>query len=105
MKFLFKNYKGLIYPLIILSILFFDQIIFQIPLIITLLKLFCFSILHYLYVLKTDYIYDSDIYRYLTDLKIELEKNYIIKPFLSPIQSTIIFWSLLTLLCFPFFFW
>jgi hypothetical protein len=53
------------------------------PFIVTIFKIFILSLLHYLYVLRTKYIYNSDIYIYLSDLKEEMNRNHVIKPFLS----------------------
>lgn len=93
MLFFKNNWKAIIFPFFCLFILIIDQLILELPLIITIVKIGCFSFLHFFYVLKNKYIYTSDIYKYIINLRIELNKNNIIKPFLNKTHSTYLFWA------------
>lgn len=92
MLFLKNNWKAILFPFSCLIILIVDQIILQISLMISLVKIGIISLLHAMFVLKTKYVYNSDIYNYIYNLRIELNKNSIIKPFLKTSQSMYIFW-------------
>lgn len=89
--FLKKNYKSLLFPLMILGIFLFDQILMHFPLELTVLKILFISLLHTFVVLRTNYIYSTDIYIYLSALKVARENNFIIKPILSEIQCNVLF--------------
>ena len=78
-----NNWRGVLFPTICGGIILSDQLLFDLFWAIRLLKVFVFSILHILFVLKRKYVYNSDIYNYLTLLNIELDKNHVIKPFLT----------------------
>tara|TARA_R110001592_G_scaffold150202_5_gene376019 strand:- start:4461 stop:5318 length:858 start_codon:yes stop_codon:yes gene_type:complete len=93
MLFFKSNWKAIIFPFFCLSIVVIDQLVLELPLIITIFKIGCFSFLHFFYVLKNKYIYTSDIYQYISNLRIELNKNNIIKPFLKKTHSTYLFWA------------
>lgn len=93
MLFIKNNWRGFLFPFFCGCIILVDQVILEIPLGLTIVKISCFSIIHYIYVLKSQYIYKSDIYNYMTNLKIELSKNNVIKPLLSKNTSTYLFWS------------
>jgi len=99
MFFLRNNWKGLFFPTSCFCIFFFDYSIGN-SFYFTLIKLLIFSLFHALYVYKTKYVYDSDIYIYLNDLKFEYERNHIIKPFLTYNQVTIIYICLVITFCF-----
>ena len=81
MSYISKNWRALVFPIGIILIVLVDFMI-GMSFIVTTFKIFIFSLLHYLYVLRTKYIYNSDIYIYLSDLKEEMSRNYVIKPFL-----------------------
>jgi hypothetical protein len=87
MKFIKSNWKGLLFPIICCCIIAFDYY-FDNPFVLSLVRILIFSFFHFLYVYKTKYVYDSDVYRYLDALKTEYERKHIIKPFLSDTQST-----------------
>ena len=91
MNYISKNWRALIFPLLLIIILVIDRIS-GVLLTFTLSKLMLISLLHYLYVIRTKYIYNSDIYIYLSDLKHEFEKHHVITPMLSRLQATIISW-------------
>ena len=78
-----NNWRGILLPPICGGIILSDQLLFDLLWAIRLIKIFVFSILHNLFVLKRKYVYNSDIYNYLTLLNIELDKNHVIKPFLT----------------------
>ena len=78
-----NNWRGILFPKICGGIILSDPLLFDLLWAIRLLKVFVFSILHILFVLKRKYVYNSDIYNYLTLLNIELDKNHVIKPFLT----------------------
>lgn len=99
MFFLRKNWKGLFFPISCFCIFFFDYFVGN-SFYFTLIKILIFSLLHALYVYKTEYVYDSDIYRYLSDLKFEYERNHIIKPFLTYNQVNMVYICLVITLCF-----
>jgi len=99
MFFLRNNWKGLFFPISCFCILFFDYSIGN-SFYFTLIKILILSLLHALYVYKTEYVYDSDIYRYLNDLKFEYERNHIIKPFLTYNQVNMVYICLVITLCF-----
>ena len=99
MFFLRNNWKGLFFPISCLCIFFFDYFVGN-SFYFTLIKLLIFSLFHVLYVYKTEYVYDSDIYRYLNDLKFEYERNHIIKPFLTYNQVSIVYICLVITFCF-----
>jgi hypothetical protein len=86
-KFLRNNWQALVFPLLILSCIFFDQVVWRLPLVVTLFKLTLLGVAHYVYVLKTMYLYNSDIYRYLGNIKAEREKNYTMDSLFSPLVS------------------
>ena len=77
-----KNWRALAFPIGVIFIIFVDFIIGT-PFIVNISKILILSILHYIYVLRTKYVYNSDIYIYLSDLKEEMNRNNVIKPFLS----------------------
>ena len=63
MNFLKANWKTILYPGMVIFIIIFDQIV-GISYLVTLIKIFVFSIIHVFYVKKTKYIYDSEVYRH-----------------------------------------
>jgi hypothetical protein len=75
-----------------MGIIFFDQILMEFPIELTIFKVLVVSLLHVLFVMRTKYVYNSDIYIYLSDLKKAREECFIIKPLLSDLQSGILFW-------------
>ena len=93
-----NNWRGILFPTICGGIILSDQVLFDLPWAITLVKIFVFSILHILFVLKSKYVYNSDIYNYVTLLNIELDKNHVIKPFLTRGQASLIWWGFFFLL-------
>jgi hypothetical protein len=97
MNFFISNYKAILFPVGVVTIFFFDQVIMKLPLELTVLKIFFISILHLLLVFRTNYLYDSDVYAYLSALKAERQKCFIIKPILSKLQTIIVFWLTLIL--------
>jgi len=96
--FIKKNWKGLFAPVSCLFITLFDYLIGN-SFYFTLIKILIFCLLHALYVYKTEYIYDSDIYLYLGRLKYEYERHHVIKPFLTLTQITLIYISLAASFC------
>jgi len=54
---------------------------------VTFTKIIIFLLVHFLFVLRTKYVFDSDIIRYYSSLKVEFENGYIVKSVLSPKQS------------------
>jgi hypothetical protein len=90
-QFVTRNWKAILFPVVILLIITFDQCILGLPWELTTVKVFFISSLHVMLVLKTKYLFDSDIYNYLSSLKLEHERCFIIKPFLSNLQTSIIF--------------
>ena len=91
-NFIKNNWKYLLFPSTFLFIIFFDTF-FKIHPALTLIKLLFFSITHYMVVLKTRYVFNSDIMRYYGSLKYEYEESCKIDSLLSRRQSTIIFWT------------
>jgi hypothetical protein len=91
--FLKKNYKSLLFPLMVIGIAVFDQVFMHFALEFTALKILFVSILHSFVVLRTNYVYTTDIYIYLSSLKLAREKNFVVKPILSQIQCNFLFFS------------
>jgi len=91
-SFIKSTWKAFVFPISCLFILILDQYFLDISLSITVFKLSIFSLLHFILVLKTKYVYDSTVYTYLSLLKLEYNKNYIIKPILTNNQITILFY-------------
>lgn len=89
--FLEKNWKFLLFPFSCCFIICIDRILHY-PLYLTLAKIFIFSCLHFLYVLRTKYVFDSDIIRYYACLKYEFEKGHTTDGFLSPKSARYIFY-------------
>lgn len=92
MNFFFKsNWKFLLFPLSLSFIIIFDYY-FEYSIYVTLIKITVFSLVHLLFVLRTKYLFDSDIIRYYASLKAEFESGYIVKSALSPRQSRYIYY-------------
>jgi len=86
-----RNWKYLAYPITVVFIILFDWFR-DIPFFIfTLPKLFMFSVLHYLVVLRTKHVFDSDITRYYGQLKYIKEQHDIMSPLLSPLVYKTLF--------------
>ena len=92
MRFFINNWKAFTYPLFCLSILIVDQLVLNVPLLLTLLKIGGLSFLHVVFVFKNKYVFDSDIYHYISNLRTELDKHNMIKPILTSSQSMYLFW-------------
>ena len=78
-----KNHKIILFPLLIMGIVLFDQLFLLLPLEVTALKVLFVGLLHIFLVIRTKYLNSSDIFIYLSDLKLARERNFIIKPILS----------------------
>lgn len=91
MNYIVKNWRALLFPLVLSIVILIDYIL-EVPLALTLFKITLMSLVHYLYVLRTKYVYNSDIYIYLSDLKNEFEKHHVITPILSRTNFAILSW-------------
>jgi hypothetical protein len=91
--FLRKNWKAFVFPVLIVYIILFDLIIFEELTSFTFGKIFFVSFLHVLLVLKTKYIYDSEIYAYYTNAFISFDLATAKYKFLSKQQSKFCFIS------------
>ena len=92
MHFFFKsNWKFTLFPLSLSFIIFFDYY-FEYSIYVTLIKITIFSLVHFLFVLRTKYIFDSDIIRYYSSLKIAFEDGYTVKSAINSKQSRYLFY-------------
>jgi len=89
--FLKKNWKALVFSLSCIGIILIDQYILLLPLRITFLKIGLFAFLHALFIIKINYVFYSDIYKYMLELKTEMLRGHVYTPFLGEKQSSIIF--------------
>ena len=89
--FIKKNWKFLLFPFLVLFIVIFDFII-GINYTITVFKILFLSLIHYVFVLRTKYVFESELVDYYAKLKLEYESNRIMYPLLTPLMSKILFW-------------
>ena len=89
--FIKKNWKFLLFPILILFVLIFDFII-GINFTITVFKILFLSLIHYFFVLRTKYVFESELIDYYARLKLEYESNKIMYPLLTPLMSKLLFW-------------
>ena len=86
-----NNWRFALFPLSLSFIMILDYY-FQYPAYVTLAKITIFSLVYLLLVLRTKYIFDSDIIRYYSTLKAEFENGYIVQSLLSPRQFRYVFY-------------
>ena len=101
MNFFKANWKTILYPGMVMLIIIFDQIV-GISYLVTLIKIFVFSIIHVFYVKKTKYIYDSEVYRHYAELRSEYENNFTLESIIPEKTKRVLFiiiYSLSLFLC------
>ena len=101
MNFFKANWKTILYPGMVMLIIIFDQIV-GISYLVTLIKIFVFSIIHVFYVKKTKYIYDSEVYRHYAELRSEYENNFTLEYIIPEKTKRVLFiiiYSLSLFLC------
>lgn len=81
-NFLRHSWKSLFYPVAILFIILFDQLM-GFSIYITIFKILLFSIVHGVVVKRTNYIYDSHTYQYYAALRKEYDSNFTFEPFFT----------------------
>ena len=98
-NFLGHSWKTVLYPVAIICIILFDQLM-GFSVYTTIFKILVFSIIHIFVVKRTKYIYDSDTYRYYATLRKEYEANFIFEPLVTESTRKIGFIVISTLMLF-----
>ena len=92
MRYFFNNnWKFAVFPLSLPFIMIVDYYL-QYPVYISMVKVALFALIHFLFVLRTKYIFDSDIVRYYSNLKIEFANGFTVKSVLSTKQSKYVYY-------------
>jgi hypothetical protein len=90
-NFLKNNWKGILFPVLILYVLLWDLLIFGELSSFTFIKVLLVSFFHVLLVLKTKYVFDSEIYQYYNQAFLLFDNSKAKKSFLTAKVSTGVF--------------